>query len=83
MQFFLLELDIVGEKLNIKSYTREEEQTAINDYSALEKRHSGRKDYDVVLVGVDTTNDLKKAYPNYFVDTSEFLNYLKKIISKY
>jgi len=60
VQFFLLELDIVGEKLNIKSYTKEEEQTAINDYSALEKRHSGRKDYDVVLVGVDTANDLKK-----------------------
>jgi ppGpp synthetase/RelA/SpoT-type nucleotidyltranferase len=83
VQFFLLELDILGEKLNIKSYTKEEEQKAIIDYSALEKRHTGRKDYDVVLVGVDKANDLKKAYPNYFVDTTEFLNYLQKIINKY
>lgn len=83
VQFFLLELDILGEKLNIKSYIKEEEEKAINDYSALEKRHSGRKDYDVVLVGVDTANDLKKAYPNYFVDTSDFLSYLKKITYKY
>ncbi len=83
VQFFLLELDIVGEKLNIKSYTKEEEHTAINDYSTLEKRHSGRKDYDVVLVGVDTANDLEKAYPNYFVDTREFLSYLQKITNKY
>ena len=83
VQFFLLELDILGEKLNIKSYTKEEEQKAISDYSALEKRHSGQKDYDVVLVGVDTANDLQKAYTNYFVDTTEFLNYLQKIINKY
>lgn len=80
IKFSLLELDILGEKLNITSYTKEEEQKAISDYSALEKRHSGQKDYDVVLVGVDKANDLQKAYPNYFVDTTEFLNYLKKII---
>jgi len=83
VQFFLLELDILGEKLNITSYAKEEEQKAIVEYSTLEKRHSGRKDYDVVLVGVDTANDLQKAYPNYFVDTTEFLNNLKKIINKY
>jgi ppGpp synthetase/RelA/SpoT-type nucleotidyltranferase len=82
VKFFLLELDIVGEKLNISSYTEKEEQTAINAYSALEKRHTGRKDYDVVLVGADTSNDLKNAYPNYFVDTGEFLTYLQKIINK-
>ena len=83
VQFFLLELDILGEKLTITSYTKEEEQKAINDYSALEKRHSGRKDYDVVLVGVDTATDLRKAYPNYFVDSGEFLQHLKKVINKY
>ncbi len=82
VQFFLLELDILGEKLNIKPYTKEEEKKAIDDYSILEKRHSGQKDYDVVLVGVDTTNDLRKAYPNYFVDTGEFLENLRKILNK-
>ncbi len=81
VQFFLLELDIIGSKLNISSYTKEEEQKAINDYSAIEKRHSGRKDYDMVLVGVDTTADLKKAYPNYFVDTNEFVVNLQKILN--
>lgn len=82
VKFFLLELDILGEKLNMTPYTKEEEAKAINDYSALEKRHSGGKDYDVVLVGVDTIDDLRKAYPNYFVDTREFLIYLNKIIDK-
>lgn len=83
LQFFLLELDILGEKLNISSYTRKEETKAIEDYSKSEKRNEGKKEYDVVLVGADTVIDLKKAYPNYFVDTEDFLIYLEKIIKKY
>lgn len=80
--FFLLELDIRGEKLTIHSYTKREEQQALNDYSALEKRYSGNKEYDVVLAGVEAAHDLKRAYPNYFVDTAEFLSHLKEIIDK-
>jgi len=34
------------------------------------------REYDIVLVWADTSNDLKKAYSNYFVDTREFLLYL-------
>lgn len=83
LQFFLLELDILGEKLNITGYTKQEESKAIEDYSKSEKRNEGNKEYDVVLVGADTTNDLEKAYPNYFADTTEFLNNLHKIINKY
>lgn len=83
LQFFLLELDILGEKLNITAYTKQQESKAIEDYSKSEKRNEGKKEYDVVLVGADTTNDLKKAYPNYFVDTGDFLTYLEKIIKKY
>lgn len=83
LQYFLLELDIVGEKLNITQYTKANEQKAIMDYAASEKKNMGRKEYDVVLVWADTSTDLKKAYPNYFVDSEEFLVNLKKIIDKY
>ena len=83
LQFFLLELDILGEKLNITAYTKQEETKAIEDYSKAEKRNEGKKEYDVVLVGADTVNDLEKAYPNYFVDTGDFLTYLEKIVKKY
>ena len=82
LQFFLLELDISGEKLNISGYTRGQEQKAIEDYAKAEKRNNGKKEYDVVLVGADNSTDLEKAYPNYFVDTEDFLRYLQKIISK-
>ncbi len=81
-QYFLLELDIVGGKLSISSYSKGKEEKAILDYSNAEKRNKGKKEYDVVLVGVDAANDLRKAYPNYFADTKEFLEHLKRIIAK-
>lgn len=81
-QFFLLELDTIQEKLTITSYSKRNEQKAILDYAKAEKRIYGKKEYDVVLVGADTTQDLKKAYPNYFLDTREFLKYLDKILDK-
>ncbi len=82
IQFFLLELDIEQERLSLSRYTKNQEEKAIADYARAEKRNQGKKEYDVVLVGADTTNDLKKAYPNYFVDTREFLINLQKILDK-
>lgn len=79
-KFFLLELDIPGKKTIIKTYNENEEEKAIRDYSNLEKRHFEDKDYDIVLVGADNINDLKKAYPSYFLDTAEFLRLLKRIV---
>ena len=82
VKFFLLELDILGNKLSVKAYIQKQEKQAIEDYDKLEKRHKGQTDYDVVLVGAETTKDLEKAYPNYFVDTREFIIELEKIIKK-
>ncbi len=81
--FFLLELDTIQEKLIITSYSKREEEKAIRDYANAEKKIFGRKEYDVVLVGADKSSDLKKAYPNYFLDTKEFIKYLEKILNKY
>ncbi|MBU0757800.1 MAG: RelA/SpoT domain-containing protein [Nanoarchaeota archaeon] len=81
--FFLLELDTIQEKLIISAYSKRQEEKAIRDYANAEKRIYGRKEYDVVLVGADTISDLKKAYPNYFLDTKEFLKYLNKMLNKY
>ncbi|HLC91066.1 MAG TPA: RelA/SpoT domain-containing protein [Candidatus Nanoarchaeia archaeon] len=81
--FFLLELDTIQEKLTISAYSKRQEQKAIFDYAAAEKKIYGRGEYDVVLVGADTVKDLKKAYPNYFLDTKEFLINLNKVLNKH
>ena len=82
VQFFLLELDVEEGRLNLRAYTKKQERMAIADYDQAEKRNQEKKAYDVVLVGADTTNDLKKAYPNYFVDSGEFLEKLRQVINK-
>lgn len=81
-KFFLLELDVDQGRLILRSYPKEEEEKAIEDYDVAEKTNQNKKGYDVVLVGADTDKDLKKAYPNYFVDSGEFLIKLQKILDK-
>ena len=49
-RYFLLELDIPNEKLNISTYTKSQEELAIARYSEIERRNTGKKDFDVVLV---------------------------------
>jgi len=82
-QFFLLELDTIQEKLTISAFSKEKEAEAIQSYADAEKKIFGRRAYDVVLVGTDTYTQLKKAYPNYFIDTKQFINKLEEIIRKY
>lgn len=81
--FFLLELDTIQEKLVYTAYSDRQETKAIEDYARVEKNIYGRPEYDAVLVGANTVEDLKRAYPNYFLDTREFLKYLDKIVNKY
>lgn len=82
-EFFVLELDLIQEKITITAFSKKDEKKAIEMYSQIEKKIYGRDEYDVVLVVADSISDLKKAYPNYFADTKEFIKLLKIIISKY
>ena len=81
-KFFLLELDIGGRVLRAQSFTRKSKERAIKEYAELEKRHRGKDDYDVVLIGAETIKGLKKAYPNYFADTEDFILELEEIYKK-
>lgn len=82
IRFFLLELDVGEGRLMLRGYSKDQEKKAIEDYNLAEKKNQDKKGYDVVLVGADTHQDLKKAYPNYFVDSEEFIEKLQKIINK-
>lgn len=81
--FFLLQLDVSTEELKITSYDKFEESIATNDYAKAETEYKNNPQKDVVLVGADSIEDLKKAYPNYFADTEAFINYLEAYLKKY
>lgn len=83
IHLFLLELDTIQEKLTITAFSKQQEERALNSYATAEEKIFGRSEYDVVLVGTDNFRELKKAYPNYFIDTHAFIKEVEKIINKY
>ena len=80
--YYLLNLDIKNLKLNIKGYPAELFEFANKEYTKLEKQYAGNNDYQVVLVSIESINELKEAYPNYFLDTKAFLSNMEKIESE-
>jgi len=76
-KFFLLDLDPNTMRLHITGYNAQELERASRDYLNVEKRAlaGGR---DAVLVSVDSFRALRKAYPNYYLDTHKFIQAVKE-----
>ena len=77
-KLFLLELDVQAMRLRITGYKAEEEQRATNDYLAVERTPFGTR--DSVLVSVESFLALKRAYPNYYLDTHRFIAAMKRAL---
>jgi hypothetical protein len=78
--YFLLELDKDSKSVKIYGYKQGQQEKASNDYLNIEKSMVNRN-VDAVLVSADSIASLRKAYPNYFVDTDLFLSSLEKLIA--
>lgn len=51
-------------------------------YRAFEKDSKDNPDRDIVLLSTDSVKDIKKAYPNYFLDTHLFIQALEGFIHR-
>ncbi len=78
--FYLLELDTTAMSINVIGYQHNELEKASADYLNIEKTISAGSGNDAVLVSADSMNELKRAYPNYFLDTHRFLEAVRKAI---
>jgi putative GTP pyrophosphokinase len=76
-KYYVLELDSNKKTLNVYNYARDEFDLASKMYVEKEK---DREKKDIVLVSVNSINLLKRAYPNYFVDTSRFISNFNKAL---
>lgn len=74
-----LELDPGDKRVNIFPYALEKLADANTHYTDIEQKIAQGKKSQVVLVAAGSIDSLKKAYPNYFLDTHEFLQQLAKI----
>ncbi|MDZ7965226.1 MAG: RelA/SpoT domain-containing protein [Nostoc sp. DedSLP03] len=80
--YFLILLNIDKQDVKIWSYKEKYHFQATEDYKNFEKKYKDTKEVDIVLVNAKSIKTLKKAYPNYFADSKEFLDKLNEVLAK-
>ena len=76
--YYLLILDYTTKKIRIVEFKTSQLEAATIAYGNIEKETNK----NVVLVSAKSFNELREAYPNYFVDISGFIKMVKVIIKK-
>lgn len=80
--YYLLELDTNTKTMNVESFNYRQLQQAQERYTAIERSATGQIGKDAVLVSVDHLDSLRRAYPNYFLDTRNFVAALREMIGE-
>ncbi len=76
--YFLLELRPSEGTVTVEPYTRHQLTEATARYLEVE-RHLTGPGAEAVLVSVESLSLLRRAYPNYFLDTGVFLNTVREV----
>jgi len=77
--YYLLVLDPIKRTLRFKAYSKERFGVATHDYLKAENIIVKGSQKQAVLVATASVEALRRAYPNFFLDTHEFLKILKNI----
>jgi len=77
--YHLVTLDLDKKLVYINSYGRRKLGEANEEYAKIEKEIADGRPLQVVLVAAGPIESLRKAYPNYFLDTHEFLKQIKRM----
>lgn len=78
--YHLLILDSLKKEVTITPYNRDSAQQAIDDYSKAEARVAKGEKIEPVLVSAGPLANIRRAYPSFFLDISEFSNQVSQII---
>lgn len=71
--YFVLQVDRANNLLRIYSFKPENFESARTLYRVMESWKTGT---DIVLVAANSLAEMEKGYPNYYADTTEFINLL-------
>lgn len=81
--YFLLELDTSQRRIRITGYNSDQLTKANSDYLRVERETLGKSgSRDAVLVSVKSFAALKRAYPNYFLDTHRFIQLVNEVCAE-
>lgn len=79
--YHLVVLDSSSKSVTIRPYPKSQLEQANKDYAQIEERAQKGERIEAVLVSAGPVSALKKAYPNYFLDTHEFVKIMDRVIS--
>lgn len=79
-QYFLVTLDPVNRRARIRTFRTDEAILAQRAYSQAEAETKDTPS-QVVLVSTSSVKALKRVYPNYFLDTADFMAQVNEVIS--
>jgi len=78
-KYHLITLNTKKRIVSIKNYSARQLAQANIDYTHIEKEVNSGAPIQTVLVSAGSIENLRKAYPNYFLDTKEFIDKLEII----
>lgn len=81
--YYLMRLDTQTQSLSLIPFAAEQLEIAENMYQLLEVQNVDLPHIELVLISVDSFRDVKKAYPNYFLDTQAFIECLRTICARF
>ena len=83
-EYHLMELDTSKDSpvVSLTPFTKSQLEFAESVYKMREKEIENSPNIEVVLIAAGNLKDIKKAYPNYFLDTQDFIKNLKNICQK-
>ena len=77
--YHVVELDMENRSVSLTPFLSSEVSKAESYYTTRELLTRDNPNIDVVLISAGNIKAIKKAYPNYFLDTDDFIRNLKKI----
>lgn len=77
---FLIVIDSTRRTLRVRPYRASELDEAEREYLAMEQRYLRRPQVQVAQVHARSFSEFKRAYPNYVVDTTNFVQALQRAI---
>lgn len=79
--YFLLKLEPAARRISVKGFNFNEFERASEEYLNVERNLTKDAGEDAVLVSVDSLAALKRAYPNYFLDTHVFISAVREVLT--
>lgn len=83
-EYHLMELDTTSTEptVSLIAFAKGQLEMAESLYKLREMQTQNKPNIEVVLISAGNLKDIKKAYPNYFLDTQDFIKHLSHICQK-